>query len=75
MKKVLITGMSGLIGGVLRRHLEGVGGYDLTALNRRAVDGVKCYQADLADLARIRPAFEGQDIVVHHEAQLAGGLA
>ena len=45
MKKVLITGMSGLIGGILREHLEGIGGYELTALNRRPVDGVKCYQA------------------------------
>ena len=39
MKKILITGMSGLIGGILRRHLEAVGGYELTARNRRAVAG------------------------------------
>jgi nucleoside-diphosphate-sugar epimerase len=65
MKKVLITGMSGLIGGILREHLEGIGGYELTALNRRPVDGVKCYQADISDLKAIKPAFEGQEVVVH----------
>lgn len=37
MKKVLITGMSGLIGGLLRRHLEGLGRYELSALNRRPI--------------------------------------
>ena len=34
MKKVLITGMSGLFGGLLRRRLESLGGYELSALNR-----------------------------------------
>ena len=58
MKKVLITGMSGLIGGILREHLEGLGGYELSALNRRRVEGVECHQADIADLEAIRPAFE-----------------
>jgi nucleoside-diphosphate-sugar epimerase len=71
MKKVLITGMSGLIGGLLRRHLESVGGYDLSALNRRAVEGVECHRADISDLEAIRPAFEGRDVVVHLAAQLS----
>jgi len=65
MKKVLITGMSGLIGGLLRAHLEELGGYELTALNRRAIDGVTSYQADIADLDAITPAFAGQEVVVH----------
>ena len=73
MKKVLITGMSGLIGGILRRHLVELGGYELSALNRRRVEGVKCYQADIADLEAIRPAFEGKDVVVHLAAYLGGG--
>ena len=38
MKKVLITGMSGLIGGILRRHLEGIGGYELSALNSAGLE-------------------------------------
>lgn len=63
MQKILITGMSGLIGGVLRRRLEGR--HELTALNRSAVAGVRCHRADIADLAAIAPAFAGQDTVVH----------
>ena len=65
MKKVLITGMSGLIGGLLRDHLDARGGYELSALNRRPVEGVKCFQADIADLEAIKPAFEGIDVVAH----------
>src|SRR5262245_31979043 len=37
-RSVLVTGMSGLIGGALRRHLEGK--YALSALNRQPVPGV-----------------------------------
>jgi nucleoside-diphosphate-sugar epimerase len=62
-RTVLVTGMSGLIGGALRRHLEGQ--YELSALNRRPVPGVKCHQADIADLDAIAPAFAGVDTVVH----------
>lgn len=70
MKKVLITGMNGLIGGLLRGFLEEKGGYQLSALNRRPVDGVKCTQADIGDLNAIVPAFKGVDVVVHLAAQL-----
>ena len=70
MTKVLITGMSGLIGGLLRGHLEGLGGYELRALNRREVEGVECHRADIADLDAIRPAFEGVDVAVHLAAFL-----
>ena len=62
-KKVLITGMSGLIGGVVRQHLEGQ--YEMSALNRSDVPGVACHRADIADLEAILPAFEGKDTVVH----------
>jgi nucleoside-diphosphate-sugar epimerase len=65
MKKVLITGMSGLLGGLLRKQLEAVGGYELSALNRSLVEGVECFQSDVADLEAIRPAFEGKDVVLH----------
>ncbi len=54
---VLVTGMSGLIGGAVRRQLGAR--YELRALNRRAVDGVPCHRADIADLAAIEPAFKG----------------
>ena len=68
MKKILITGVSGLIGGLLARHLRNLGGYEITALNRRPVDDFQCVQADIADLDAIKPAFEGQDVVVHMSA-------
>jgi nucleoside-diphosphate-sugar epimerase len=70
MKRVLITGMSGLIGRLLRRHLEQRGGYHLTALNRRSVEGVESVQADISDLQSIVPAFQGQEVVVHLAASL-----
>ena len=70
MKKVLITGMSGLIGGLLRDHLEKLGGYELSALNRRPVDGVECFQADISDFGAIKAAFVGKDVVVHLAAEL-----
>ena len=57
--------MSGLIGGLLRDHLERLGGYELSALNRRQVEGVPCLRADIADLEAIKPAFQGIDVVVH----------
>ena len=53
MKKVMITGMSGLIGGILRRHLEGIGGYEICALNRSPVEGVEWIQADIGDLGSL----------------------
>jgi nucleoside-diphosphate-sugar epimerase len=68
MKRVLVTGLSGLIGGAVHRRLAGR--YELTALNRRDVPGVRCVQADVADFAAIRPAFDGQDVVVHLSAVL-----
>ena len=71
MKKVLITGMSGLVGGILRKHLDEAGGYELCALNRREVEGVPTTQADLGNLNAIKPAFVGQDVVVHLAAQIA----
>ena len=62
-RRVLITGLSGLIGGALRAHIEGT--YELRGLNRRPVAGVECHLADLGDLEGIRPAFAGIDTVVH----------
>ena len=69
-KRVLITGMSGLIGQVCQRELGD--SYALSALNRRSVAGVPCFQADIADLEAIRPAFEGVDVVVHLAAIAEG---
>jgi nucleoside-diphosphate-sugar epimerase len=70
---VLITGMSGLIGGAVRERLEGR--YELRALNRSRVDGVPCHQADIADLEAIKPAFRDADTVVHLAANAHGGAS
>ena len=69
-KRVLITGMSGLIGGLLKDHLIDSGGYELTALNRRSVEGIATVQADIVDIDAIQPAFDGQEVVVHLAAYL-----
>src|SRR4030095_11263891 len=66
-RSVLVTGMSGLIGGALRRHLEGK--YALSALNRQPVPGVPCHRAHIARLDASAPAFEGVDTVVHLAAR------
>jgi nucleoside-diphosphate-sugar epimerase len=60
---VLVTGMSGLIGGAVRRQLGDQ--YNLRALNRRDVPGVETVQADISDLDAVEPAFRGVDTVVH----------
>ena len=60
---VLVTGMSGLIGGAVRHRLEGT--HDLPALNRRRIDGLPCHQADIGDLGAILAIFRGVDTVVH----------
>jgi len=62
-RRVLVTGLSGLIGTAFRRHVEGT--YALRALNRRAVAGVETHRADLGDLAAIQPAFKDIDTVMH----------
>ena len=72
MTKVLITGMTGAIGKLLREHLESVGGYELSALSRSPVEGVDSYQADISDLDAIRPAFEDKDVVVHLASDSSG---
>lgn len=68
---LLVTGLSGLIGGALRRHLGDR--YELRALNRRAVEGVPTHRADIADLDAIVPAFAGAAAVVHLAACVGSG--
>jgi NAD+ dependent glucose-6-phosphate dehydrogenase len=60
---VLVTGLSGLIGGAFRKDAGDA--YELRGLNRRPVPGIPTHQADIADLAAIAPAFAGVDTVVH----------
>lgn len=62
-KKVLVTGMSGQIGGIIRRYLGDK--YELSGIDRTPVDDVPSNVADISDLDAIRPAFGGIDAVVH----------
>jgi nucleoside-diphosphate-sugar epimerase len=70
--RVLVTGMSGLIGGAVRKELAGTS--ELSALNRRSIDGIPTHRADIGELEAIRPAFAGVDVVVHLAA-IAHGSA
>ncbi len=62
-KRVLVTGMAGQIGGIIRRSLADR--YELSGLDREAVEGVPSTVGDIADLDAISPAFENVDVVVH----------
>ena len=52
-KNILITGMSGLIGGMLKDRLIKDDDYKLSALNRTYVEGVTNYQKDITNLSDI----------------------
>ena len=69
-KSVLITGLSGLIGGLLHSRLQENGGYRVRGLNRTFLEGVECFQGDIGEMGTLAPAFVGQDTVVHLAAQL-----
>lgn len=62
-KKVLVTGMSGQIGGILRDRLGDR--YAFSGIDTKAVEGVDVLVADIANLDAIQLAFEGIDTVVH----------
>ena len=62
-KKVLITGASGLIGGLT---IAGLGGkYDFSGLSRRRVSGIPHLAADITHADAIKPAFQDVDTVLH----------
>jgi nucleoside-diphosphate-sugar epimerase len=62
-KRVLVTGAAGQIGSIIHRKLGYK--YELTGLDRADHDWPRAFAADLSDLEAIRPAFEGQDAIVH----------
>ena len=80
--RVLVTGASGLLGGLTVRHLKDK--YDFSALNRSRTadhshtksppmdDAIPWTQADIGDFDAILPAFEGIDMVVHMANYTAG---
>jgi len=65
-QKILVTGMSGLIGGIVGRSLAKR--YQVYALNRRHIDEVPCFEADLEDFDALCSAVKGIHTVVHMAA-------
>ena len=61
--KVLITGASGLIGGLVIRDLSDK--YEFSGFSRRAVAGIPHTQADITDIEALRSATKGMDMVLH----------
>lgn len=87
MQKVLITGVAGLLGAHLSRHLLDKG-YDVIGLDnlsggyldfvdKRLTDNDKFYQIDLVDAAAVKAVFEKTrpDFVYHLAAYAAEGLS
>ena len=65
--KVLVTGASGLIGGLTIRDLSDK--YEFSGLSRRPVEGIPHIQADISDLEAVRRACQGVDMVLHLAAE------
>ena len=61
--RVLITGASGLIGGLTWRSLGHK--YEFSGLNRRALPEIPNTPGDISDFDTILPAFEGCDMVFY----------
>ena len=65
--KILVTGMSGLIGGLAGREFAKT--YEVSALGRNKVEGFPTTVTDIGDgIDNILPALEGVDTVVHMAA-------
>ena len=67
-KLILVTGISGLIGGLVAHSLSKR--YKVRGLDRRPTDWADLVQADVADMDEIMPAFQGVDTVVHMAAYM-----
>jgi len=63
VKRVLITGVTGLIGNIVLNDLRG--DHDVTGLARSPMEGIRQFRGDISGYESILPAFEGQDAVVH----------
>ena len=71
-KRVLVTGMAGQIGGIIRRELGGR--YELSGIDRVDVESVPMTVADIANLNEIVPAFEESMLLYTLERTLVHGL-
>lgn len=69
-RRVMVTGMSGVVGGIAGRGLAAR--YDIVSLGVSAVSGVASVVADLRDVEAMAGAFDGVDTVLHFAAYCAG---
>lgn len=65
-EKILITGMSGLIGGLAARTFADR--YEVSGIGRTPVDGWPYTVADIGEFEEMRPAFDGVHTVIHMAA-------
>lgn len=72
-QNVLVTGPYGEAGEAILTHLYGDEKYEFTFLNRSDHPDYETHVADVADYDAIRPAFDGQDAVIHLAAQSDAG--
>jgi nucleoside-diphosphate-sugar epimerase len=63
--KVLLTGAHGRVGEGLKENLASRDEYDFTYLDREDHPDYDTHVADVSDYEAIRPAFDGQDAVIH----------
>lgn len=61
--KLCITGLSGRLGSIILQALRDE--FEITALNRRKVPGVRTIQADITRPDMLEDTLEGQDVVLH----------
>lgn len=74
-QKVLVTGPYGEAGEAILSYLHGKDKYDFTFLDRSDHPDYETHVADIANFNEIRPAFDGQDAVIHLAAQSDAGAA
>jgi dTDP-4-dehydrorhamnose reductase len=72
-QNVLVTGPFGEAGEAILNHLADRDEYEFTYLNRSDHPEYETHVADIADYEAIKPAFEGQDAVIHLAAQSDAG--
>jgi len=70
MKKVLITGMAGLVGSVIENHLRNH--FSFSSLDLVDYPNVNGFKGDISNLESIKPAFKDQDAVIHLAADANG---